>query len=69
LKGEKEARGTGHGGADYFTVNAFLNALRDGRPSPIGAAEAAAWSAITPLSGKSIAAGSVPVAFPDFTRI
>jgi len=65
-KGRADARGTGHGGADYFVVNAFLDALAASRPSPIGAAEAAMWSAITPLSGQSITGGGVPVSFPDF---
>ena len=29
--------------------------------------DAAAWSAVTPLSGKSIAEGGAPQEFPDFT--
>ncbi len=65
-KGAADAAGSGHGGADHFTVNAFLDALAAGGPSPIGAAEAAMWSAITPLSSESIQGGSVPVAFPNF---
>jgi len=68
-KGGDAARGTGHGGADHFVVNAFLDALAGGKPSPIGAAEAAMWSAITPLSGRSIQGGSVPVSFPDFFKM
>ncbi len=64
-----DAQGSGHGGADYFVVNAFLDALAAGRPSPIGAAEAAMWSAITPLSGQSITGGSAPVSFPNFFRV
>jgi predicted dehydrogenase len=64
--GSSDARGAGHGGADYFVVNAFFDSLVKGLPSPIGAVDAATWSAITPLSGQSIQAGSGPVPFPDF---
>jgi predicted dehydrogenase len=64
--GEKAA-GSGHGGADYFTVNAFLDAVRSGGPSPIDACDAATWSAIIPLSGKSLAEGGAPQEMPDFT--
>ncbi len=62
------ARGTGHGGADYFPIRAFLKAVRTGGPPPIDAADAAAWSSIIPLSGKSIAEGSAPQPIPDFTE-
>jgi predicted dehydrogenase len=64
----QEAAGSGHGGADYFVVRAFLDAVRKGGPSPIDACDAAAWSAIIPLSNKSIAEGGKPQEFPDFTR-
>jgi hypothetical protein len=30
--------------------------------------DAAAWSAVFPLSVASVAQGSAPLAFPDFTR-
>lgn len=65
---EKEAMKTGHGGADFFTVKAFLDALRSGGPSPIDACDAATWSAITPLSAESIRKGGAPVEFPDFRK-
>ena len=48
---------TGHGGADYFVVAEFLEAIRAGRPSPIDACDAAAWSCIIPLSAASLRAG------------
>ena len=35
---------------------------------PMDVYDAAAWSAITPLSEQSIASGSQVVAFPDFTN-
>ncbi|RLD79231.1 MAG: gfo/Idh/MocA family oxidoreductase, partial [Bacteroidetes bacterium] len=35
---------------------------------PLDVYDAAAWSAITPLSERSIAEGNAPQYFPDFTR-
>lgn len=63
----KEAAATGHGGADFFVIKEFFDALHDGRTSPIDVYDAAVWSAITPLSAQSLAAGSSAVVFPDFT--
>jgi len=63
----KEAAGTGHGGGDFFVVNEFLRAVRSGGPPPIDAYDAAAWSCVIELSGKSIAAGGAPQEIPDFT--
>lgn len=61
-----QAAGTGHEGGDFLVVNAFLEAVRSGGPAPIDACDAAAWSAIIPLSGKLIAEGAEEI--PDFTR-
>jgi len=63
-----QAEGAGHGGMDFFVDHAFVEAVKRQEPTPIDAYDAAAWSAITPLSEQSIAAGSAPQAFPDFTR-
>ena len=62
------ATGAGHGGMDFFVDHAFIEAVRRLEPAPLDAYDAAAWSAISPLSEQSIAQGSAPVAFPDFTR-
>lgn len=67
-EGRAKAAGAGHGGGDYFVVNAFFETVRRGQPSPIDACDAAAWSAIIELSARSIAAGGAPQEFPDFTR-
>jgi len=67
LEGQKEAEGTGHGGADYFCTRAFLECVRTGRPAPIDAYDAAAWSSIIPLSHKSVLEGGAPQEIPDFT--
>ncbi len=53
---------------DFFVVNAFVEAIKRKAPTPLDAYDAASWSAISPLSEQSIASGSMPVQFPDFTR-
>ncbi|PID59782.1 MAG: glycosyl hydrolase [Ignavibacteriae bacterium] len=65
---EKKAEGAGHGGIDYFTIKAFIDSVKNGVQPPIDVYDAAAWSAITPLSEASIASNSSPQFFPDFTR-
>ncbi len=65
---EKQAKGAGHGGMDYFLVNDFVEHAKANSKPPFDAYDAASWMAITPLSEQSIASGSQPVAFPDFTR-
>ncbi|MBQ6240619.1 MAG: Gfo/Idh/MocA family oxidoreductase [Firmicutes bacterium] len=57
----------GHGGMDGLVYGRFLEAAAGLRPAPIDVYDAAAWMSITPLSEASIAAGSAPVAIPDFT--
>jgi len=64
----EKSRKSGHGGADYFAVAEFVDAIRAGRPAPIDACDAAAWSCIIPLSAASIRAGGAPQDIPDFTR-
>jgi predicted dehydrogenase len=62
------AQGAGHGGMDFFVDHAFVESIKRGVDTPLDAYDAAAWSAISPLSEASIAEGSAPQAFPDFTR-
>jgi len=64
---EQRAKGSGHGGVDFFTINEFFGAVRDNTPSPIDVYDAAAWSCVVPLSAESIRRGNVPVEIPDFT--
>ena len=59
--------GGGHGGMDHLVLRAFFESVKNGTKPPIDVYDAAAWMAITPLSEMSIANGSAPVAFPDFT--
>ncbi len=66
---QKEAKRTGgHGGADYITLYEFVKVVRNKAQPPQDVYDAAAWSAIVPLSRESVAKGSQLLAFPDFTR-
>jgi predicted dehydrogenase len=64
----ERAAGAGHGGMDYFVINAFVEALKANAPMPIDIYDAITWSAITPLSEQSIALGFQTLDFPDFTN-
>ncbi|HXD77864.1 MAG TPA: Gfo/Idh/MocA family oxidoreductase [Puia sp.] len=64
----KNAEGAGHGGMDFFVLNAFVESAKRGVPTPQDVYDAAAWSVITPLSEASIEAGFQPMPFPDFTH-
>ena len=60
------AADAGHGGMDFFVINAFVEALKADAPMPIDIFDAIAWSAITPLSEQSIGEHKT-LEFPDFT--
>ncbi len=62
------AQGSGHGGMDFFVIHAFVEIIKRQALPPLDAYDAAAWSAITPLSEMSIANGGEPQDFPDFTK-
>jgi hypothetical protein len=57
-----------HGGMDFIMCYRLLDCMRRGLPPDMDVYDAAAWSAPGPLSQKSLAQGSAPVKFPDFTR-
>ena len=63
-----DAEGAGHGGMDWFVLNAFIESAKRNIAPPLDAYDAAAWSAITPLSETSIANNGEVQDFPDFTR-
>ena len=63
----KETDNAGHGGMDFFVLHAFVESIKRAMPTPMDVYDAAAWSAITPLSEMSIALGNQTVEFPDFT--
>ncbi len=59
----------GHGGMDYLVYSDFFDCVKNNKPMPIDAYDAAAWMCITPLSEKSIANGSIPMEIPDFKNL
>ena len=65
---EEQSRGAGHGGMDFIEDFRLVEALRKGRPMDSDVYDAAMLSAVVELSGRSIARGSEPLRFPDFTR-
>lgn len=62
------AVGAGHGGMDFFVLNAFVESAKANVAPPMDCYDAAAWSAVTPLSEASINRKGEPQDFPDFTR-
>ncbi|NNK21352.1 MAG: Gfo/Idh/MocA family oxidoreductase, partial [Flavobacteriaceae bacterium] len=48
------AAGAGHGGMDFFVLHAFVESAKANIAPPLDAYDAAAWSAVTPLSEASI---------------
>ena len=58
----------GHGNMDYLVDYRLTQCLRAGTSPDMDVYDAATWSAISALSERSIAAGSLPIDFPDFTR-
>jgi glycosyl hydrolase family 109/GFO/IDH/MocA oxidoreductase family protein len=62
------ARGRGHGGMDFIMLYRLVQCMREGLEPDMDVYDAASWSAPAPLSETSVAQGSVPVKFPDFTR-
>lgn len=58
----------GHGGCDYIVMHQFVKAVRNRTQTPQDVYDAATWSVISALTEQSVANGSAPVDFPDFTR-
>lgn len=67
VRWSKDTEGAGHGGMDFFVIHAFIESIKRKQPTPMDVYDAATWSAITPLSEKSIELGNETVEFPDFT--
>ena len=65
---ESDASGAGHGGMDFFLIHSLVECAKRNQAPPFDVYDAASWMAITPLSERSIATGSSPQPFPDFTR-
>jgi hypothetical protein len=65
---EDAAKHGGHGGMDFIMNWRVIYCLRNGLPLDQDVYDAAAWSAVTELSARSVARKSAGVEFPDFTR-
>lgn len=65
---EERSKGAGHGGMDFIEDYRLIECLRKGLATDMDVYDAAAWSVVSELSERSIAAGSKPMKFPDFTR-
>ena len=64
----ERSAGAGHGGMDYMEDYRLIKCLREGIPTDMNVYDAAAISAVTPLSEWSVANGGALIDFPDFTR-
>ena len=67
-KFEKDAENAGHGGMDFFVIRAFIESIKRKVAPPLDVYDAASLSVVSHLSERSIAEGSTPQAFPDFTK-
>jgi len=65
--GEMAKKIGGHGGMDFMMDWRLIDCLRNGLPLDEDVYDAALWSAIAPLSEKSVANRSNSVDVPDFT--
>jgi len=67
-QGEIARKLGGHGGMDFIECYRLVECIRHGLAPDLDVYDAAAWSAPAPLSRQSLARGSAPIPFPDFTR-
>lgn len=67
-EGEIARKLGGHGGMDFIMCYRLIECMRKGLAPDLDVYDAAAWSAPGPLSEASVAQGSAPMKFPDFTR-
>lgn len=67
VRWSKDTAGAGHGGMDFFVMHAFVESIKRKTATPMDVYDAAAWSAISPLSEQSVERGNETVDFPDFT--
>ena len=65
--GELAKKVGGHGGMDFLMDWRTIDCLRNGLPLDQDVYDAAAWSAVAPLSEWSVANRSNSINFPDFT--
>ena len=66
--GELSKKMGGHGGMDFLMLFRIIECLQKGEPLDQNVYEGCFWSAVGPLSEKSVAEDGNPQVFPDFTR-
>jgi predicted dehydrogenase len=66
--GELARKKGGHGGMDFIMAYRLVETMREGLVPDIDVYDSASWSAPMPLTQMSVAKGSAPMKFPDFTR-
>jgi len=66
--GELSKKMGGHGGMDFLMLFRIIECLQKGEPLDQNLYEGCFWSAVGPLSEKSVAEDGMPQVFPDFTR-
>lgn len=66
--GELSKKMGGHGGMDYLMLFRIVECLQKGEPLDQNVYESCFWSAVGPMSEKSVAEDGAPQVFPDFTR-
>lgn len=66
--GEVAQKMGGHGGMDFLMLFRIIECLQKGEPLDQNVYEGCLWSAVGPLSEKSVAEDGNPQVFPDFTR-
>jgi len=67
-EGVDKAASGGHGGMDYLEDFRLIECLHQGLPTDMDVYDAAAWSAITECTERSVANRSQAIDIPDFTR-
>ncbi|MES2477427.1 MAG: Gfo/Idh/MocA family oxidoreductase [Verrucomicrobiota bacterium] len=66
--GELAQKMGGHGGMDFLMLFRIIECLREGQALDQNVYEGCFWSAVGPLSEKSVTEDGAPQVFPDFTR-
>jgi len=64
----QKTKDSGHGGMDGMMMYRIVECLQNGWALDQNVYEGCLWSAVAPLSEKSVAEDGVPQKFPDFTR-
>ncbi|MGI5893248.1 MAG: GNAT family N-acetyltransferase [Candidatus Merdivicinus sp.] len=64
-----EQKAAGHWGGDFFIIEDFIQAIRNGTRPPVDVYDACEWSAVAILSALSVQNGGRTMDVPDFRNI